>query len=63
MDETPIPEHPEVVIFASYRSTPKYPVKVSVLGENVSQMITHQISSQIITFDNDFKNCQVFFES
>ena len=38
MDETPIPEHPEVVIFASYRSTPKYPVKVSVLGENVSQI-------------------------
>ena len=39
MDETPIPEHPEVVIFASYRSTPKYPVKVSVLGENVSKII------------------------
>ncbi|XP_053396619.1 androglobin-like isoform X26 [Mercenaria mercenaria] len=34
LDETPIPENPEVVIFASYRTTPKYPVKVSVLGEN-----------------------------
>ncbi|XP_060593126.1 androglobin-like isoform X19 [Ruditapes philippinarum] len=34
LDETPIPENPEVVIFASYRTTPKYPVKISVLGEN-----------------------------
>ncbi|KAL4233261.1 hypothetical protein ACF0H5_007945 [Mactra antiquata] len=34
LDETPIPEHPEVVIFASYRSSPKHPVKISVLGEN-----------------------------
>ncbi|ESO89380.1 hypothetical protein LOTGIDRAFT_229226 [Lottia gigantea] len=32
-DETPLPEKPEIVFFASYTSTPKYPVKVSVLGE------------------------------
>ncbi|XP_078322771.1 androglobin-like isoform X18 [Crassostrea virginica] len=33
MDEFPVPENPEVVVFATYWSTPKYPVKVSVLGE------------------------------
>lgn len=33
MDELPVPENPEVVVFATYWSTPKYPVKVSVLGE------------------------------
>ncbi|KAJ8315589.1 hypothetical protein KUTeg_007739 [Tegillarca granosa] len=33
LDETPLPENPEVVVFATYCSTPKYPVKVSVLGE------------------------------
>ena len=35
-DETPIPEHPEVIVFASYRNAPKYPCKVSMLGESVS---------------------------
>ncbi|KAH3725435.1 hypothetical protein DPMN_051268, partial [Dreissena polymorpha] len=34
LDEAPIPENPEVVIFASYRSAPKHPMKVSVLGES-----------------------------
>ncbi|XP_052808177.1 androglobin-like isoform X3 [Mya arenaria] len=34
LDEAPIPENPELVIFASYRSPPKHPVKVSVMGEN-----------------------------
>uniref|UniRef100_A0A2C9K873 Uncharacterized protein n=1 Tax=Biomphalaria glabrata TaxID=6526 RepID=A0A2C9K873_BIOGL len=28
-----MPEKPEIVMFASYSNTPKYPVKVSVLGE------------------------------
>ncbi|XP_046325515.2 androglobin-like isoform X6 [Haliotis rufescens] len=32
-DESVFPENPEVIVFASYCSTPKYPVKVSVLGE------------------------------
>ncbi|KAK6170744.1 hypothetical protein SNE40_019059 [Patella caerulea] len=32
-DESPIPEKPEVVFFGTYTSTPKYPVKVSALGE------------------------------
>ncbi|XP_067675678.1 androglobin-like isoform X1 [Haliotis asinina] len=32
-EESVIPENPEVIVFASYCSTPKYPVKVSVLGE------------------------------
>ncbi|XP_048766494.2 androglobin-like isoform X7 [Ostrea edulis] len=33
MDDIPVPDNPEVVVFATYWSTPKYPVKVSVLGE------------------------------
>ncbi|XP_033740802.1 androglobin-like isoform X8 [Pecten maximus] len=33
LEDIPIPEKPEVVVFATYWSTPKYPVKVSVLGE------------------------------
>ncbi|XP_062575227.1 androglobin-like [Saccostrea cucullata] len=33
MDDITIPEKPEVCVFATYWSTPKYPVKVSVLGE------------------------------
>lgn len=41
LEEKPIedfvmPEKPEIVMFASYSNTPKYPVKVSVLGEMVS---------------------------
>ncbi|KAL5010667.1 hypothetical protein ScPMuIL_012972 [Solemya velum] len=36
LDESPVPEKPEVVIFGTYWSTPKYPCKVSVLGENVT---------------------------
>ena len=35
-DESPIPEHPEIVVFASYSGPPKYPVRISVLGEMVS---------------------------
>ncbi|XP_059171472.1 androglobin-like isoform X6 [Physella acuta] len=33
LEEIVLPEKPEMVIFATYSSTPKYPVKVSVLGE------------------------------
>ncbi|KAL3881172.1 hypothetical protein ACJMK2_027629 [Sinanodonta woodiana] len=33
MDETPLPEHPEVVVFATYWSPPKYPAKISVMGD------------------------------
>ncbi|OWF38911.1 Androglobin [Mizuhopecten yessoensis] len=33
LEDIPVPEKPEVVVFATYWSTPKYPVKVSVLGE------------------------------
>ena len=39
IDEFQIPENPEVVVFATYWSTPKYPVKVSVLGEMVGCII------------------------
>ena len=38
LDEAPIPENPEVVIFASYKSSPKHPCKISILGENVSDV-------------------------
>ena len=38
LDEAPIPENPEVVIFASYKSSPKHPCKISILGENVSEV-------------------------
>ena len=34
-DEQPLPEHPEIIVFASYSGPPKYPVRVSVLGEMV----------------------------
>lgn len=34
-EEAPLPEHPEVVVFASYSGPPKYPVRVSVLSEMV----------------------------
>ena len=34
-EDMPIPEHPEVVVFASYCGPPKYPVRISVLGEMV----------------------------
>ncbi|KAK3097866.1 hypothetical protein FSP39_014000 [Pinctada imbricata] len=33
LEDSPIPDNPEVVVFGTYWSTPKYPVKVSVLGE------------------------------
>jgi hypothetical protein len=35
MEETVVPDKPEVVIFARFGSTAKYPVKVSMLGEMV----------------------------
>ncbi|XP_041351984.1 androglobin-like isoform X2 [Gigantopelta aegis] len=35
-EEVSIPENPEVVVFATYNSTPKYPVSVSVLGEHAN---------------------------
>ena len=34
-EEAPLPEHPEVVVFAAYSGPPKYPVRVSVLSEMV----------------------------
>ena len=34
-DEQPLPEHPEIVVFASFSGPPKYPVRISVLGEMV----------------------------
>ena len=34
-EETVVPEKPEVVVFAMFGSTAKYPVKVSMLGEMV----------------------------
>ena len=34
-EDMPVPEHPEVVVFASYSGPPKYPVRISVLGEMV----------------------------
>ncbi|CAL1548032.1 unnamed protein product [Lymnaea stagnalis] len=33
VEEFVMPEKPETIMFATYNSTPKYPVKVSVLGE------------------------------
>ncbi|XP_035827266.1 androglobin [Aplysia californica] len=33
LDDIVLPEKPELVMFATYSSTPKFPVKVSVLGE------------------------------
>ncbi|XP_064627067.1 androglobin-like isoform X5 [Lineus longissimus] len=33
MDDGVLPENPEIVVFASYTSLPKYPVRVSVLAE------------------------------
>ena len=38
MDDSMVPDHPEVVVFASYSGPPKYPVRISVLGE----MVSHQ---------------------
>ena len=35
-EETPVPENPEIVVFAAYSSPPKYPVRISLLGEMVS---------------------------
>ena len=34
-DEMPVPDHPEVVIFAAYTGPPKYPARVSALAEMV----------------------------
>lgn len=34
-DEQPLPEHPEIVVFAAFSGPPKYPVRISVLGEMV----------------------------
>ncbi|GFS08049.1 androglobin-like [Elysia marginata] len=40
-----LPEKPEIVMFATYSSSPKYPVKVSVLGEmnGLSHMYPHPV--------------------
>ena len=35
LDDSNFPEKPEVVVFATYWSPSKYPVKVSVMGEMV----------------------------
>jgi hypothetical protein len=35
IDDNLVPEKPEVVVFATYWSPSKYPVKVSVMGEMV----------------------------
>ena len=34
-EEQPLPEHPEVMVFASYSGPPKFPMRVSVLREMV----------------------------
>lgn len=39
IEEFLLPEKPETVMFAAYGSTPKYPVKVSVLGEMVRNAV------------------------
>ena len=35
-EEQVIPEHPEVMVFASYSGPPKYPMRVTILREMVS---------------------------
>lgn len=32
-EDIPLPEHPEIMVFAAYSGPPKYPVRISVLGE------------------------------
>ena len=38
-EEMMVPEKPEVVVFATFGSAAKYPVKVSMLGEMVSSLV------------------------
>lgn len=40
-EEPVVPEKPEVVVFAMFGSTAKYPVKISMLGEMVCACIFH----------------------
>lgn len=38
-EDQPLPEHPEVVVFAAYSGPPKYPVRISALKEMVGVLI------------------------
>ena len=38
-EEQVIPEHPEVMVFASYSGPPKYPMRVTILREMVSTVL------------------------
>ena len=35
-EESAVPDKPEIAVFAAYSGPPKYPVRVSLLGEMVS---------------------------
>ena len=52
-DEQPLPEHPEIVVFAAFSGPPKYPVRISVLGEMVRIANIHL--DQEISISNDTK--------
>ena len=41
-EEVPLPEHPELVVFASYSGPPKFPVRVSVLADMVRLLLNFQ---------------------
>lgn len=41
MDDSPKPKHPEIIVFASYSGPPKYPLRVSLLGEMVSSALVN----------------------
>ena len=43
LEDVQIPDHPEIVVFAAYSGPPKYPMRVSLLGEMVSGIISLDI--------------------
>jgi hypothetical protein len=57
VEDQPIPENPEVIIFASYAGLPKAPVPISKLAEMVKcNVVMHHYIMHNIYHKNDDEN-------
>ena len=48
IEEPPLPDHPEVMIFVAFHGLPKQPTRVTMLSEMVSAL------SRILLFHNNY---------